>query len=1514
MHIVKRILSAIAYFIGILILLLLVLTVLSQTQFFKDRVRTILVSTLSQQINGGVQLGTIRGDFITGLDIDSVKLFYGDSLCISTGAIHLVYDPLALLEKKIAVKEASIEHPQVHFFRPVAGEWNFVQLFQSSEDTSTPAPFDWTVTVDYLKITHGSVSLLDSLSLTASDHDTSSPQFLEFHNFNADNITIALRATYQQNDLDVRIDSISFSSQTPHFQLIKLRGNLHTSDAGIEINNLTLLTDRSSLIINGKVNGTNLLNGFDLEKMETDSTSLRFTADPLDVADLKTFLDPVYFLEGIVSLDLDVTGLFGELAIRKLNVRTYSTNFNISGVLINLHKPENLALDVYIENSTLGLGDAAKLLPPFGIPRFPNADDASFTAHYLGKPLDFSATVSLKGNFGGLDLNGSLKLNTDKPEYSIKYSTADFNLAPIIEDSSLLSSLSTKGEITGKGFSPSDMIANLKVEIDSAEIRHTTLTQSEIGIHAENGEFDISLLLRGPEMNLTMETTLDFSDPNEQRFETEFSLYSIDLEKIFSSREFQSDISGSGTVSGSGASLSNLSLMADITLDPSTIQSFTSDEEHILINLDQRRAHSRHLSFQTSLADLDVAGKFDIGFLVQTFPRFIGALEHSISAHLQPADSTISTSTSPVIIGDNHQEYDFTYQVSVKNLEKLSAIIGKLPFNGYGTMEGSVRGTQKELSFSSKAIINELFIGNIKKGLLIDKGELFANLENMTLENTLQSLSGRTSFRANALVYNQTQIDSVSALLEIDKGTGIFNCNGILDSVYGVSSALVVSATPSTYSFTVPRLTITKDSYVIRNTDTLECILTEHKLNIRNAEFEVDSALIAFNGTIGDSEDTDVQITLKNFDVRNFKHWSDNPKTAESLENIGGTLDGTMSVTQDLDAPVILTSIVGKNIHYKQTFLGSSIATLYYAKEMAHLDIKVKKNVEDIDPYISLIGTLPINLSLDAEKERFPDKNQRLQITSNAFELNLLEPLLSDFDQMSGTITCDMLITGTPQTPVYTGTLSINDGKFLFLPNYVRYTLSGSLEPKDDKIVLKDFFLQSAQEENIHTEASLSGTLTMKDFHIEAFDINLKGDILLMTEATRRRLKTMYGTLHTSTDESGLHITGSTEQPHLEGTLRIKEATLVLPQKKEFSSGSSLLLPPVIIDDTTKIHQKQMSFIEQYYTLPDTLNDTTTIEKFVSESPILSRLRYNLIVETEGETQIRMIFSQATNEELYAELDGRVNAVNTSGTPSIYGQISVLNHSYYNFLKRFEATGKLKFIGQWDNPELDIDATFRGTRITPVQPKLPATGSESKQTSSTEQNVFVYLDITGTRYQPRLEMSVKIEEEPGKEPVDYTGGRGGDVQSDAISFILTGKFRDDLTSSDKENIAASWGTTAGTGLTSTFLSTVLTKFLQKEFSFIRSAELTYKGGNLQEAADLRLSGVAGKGYWRFGGKIFNNLGNANVSYQLSLGEMLSAPSIRNLFIELERKVEGAETIEESRKLTNTARMYYRFSF
>jgi hypothetical protein len=150
----------------------------------------------------------------------------------------------------------------------------------------------------------------------------------------------------------------------------------------------------------------------------------------------------------------------------------------------------------------------------------------------------------------------------------------------------------------------------------------------------------------------------------------------------------------------------------------------------------------------------------------------------------------------------------------------------------------------------------------------------------------------------------------------------------------------------------------------------------------------------------------------------------------------------------------------------------------------------------------------------------------------------------------------------------------------------------------------------------------------------------------------------------------------------------------------------------------------------------------------------------------------------------------------------------------------------------------------------------------------------------------------------------------GDVESDAIYFLLTGLFREELTQQERTMVL---GTNLLYGLTSSVLSGPITELIRREFGFISSVDFMYYGGSLQTSTDVRVTGEVGEAVIRLGGRVFSDISNTNWSIQVPMSAILGLPSWRNLMIEAERRVEGVESFEQRRE-SNNLRLLYRISF
>jgi hypothetical protein len=357
---------------------------------------------------------------------------------------------------------------------------------------------------------------------------------------------------------------------------------------------------------------------------------------------------------------------------------------------------------------------------------------------------------------------------------------------------------------------------------------------------------------------------------------------------------------------------------------------------------------------------------------------------------------------------------------------------------------------------------------------------------------------------------------------------------------------------------------------------------------------------------------------------------------------------------------------------------------------------------------------------------------------------------------------------------------------------------------------------------------------------------------------------------------------------------------LVFPPTEEPARERlQVTVPVTVIDDTTRrIDPRTRSAEARYFFSSAGMARATGHD--LSRVSFMDGLRYDLDIETSGgNTQIKMIFNPLSGEELEATIDGRFSI--TGDGKRWFGDLSI-ERAYYNFLKRFNAEGTLRYRGDFADPLLDIQASYDGVRV--VQDSV----------TQREEKVIVTFVIGGTRMKPTMQYRLSID---GVDYAQYRGPKSNDLQSDAIQFVVYGSFplsaaeRGDVPNDVRDKLGLSVLTGAASLLTG-----ALSEFLRDQTGFINSVELSYGSRILGSSPDIRLSGTAWNGYWRYGGRLFDDpLNTANFSLIYSLDAVFGAPSLRNLMVELERRVETNPLGQKSDlKRVNSARVYYRFSF
>jgi autotransporter translocation and assembly factor TamB len=1510
----KTVLRTIGYAVALVLFLLIVLASFTQTKLFKDRLRVFIASFITTQTNGSLSLGTIHGNFISGFTIDSLVLWVGKDPLIATGRIAVGYDLFEIPNRVITIDSIVIERPNVALRRDEEGVWNIDRLAPPSE-VGKPSRFEWTIILKKLRLINGSVVVKDERDVAAADHPPNLPNQVDYGNVSIFNLNLGLNGRIRENNVSLAVEHLSFESERPLFQLRRFGGKFAITDHYVSAKNLTIETSRSRIALDAEMRNLNLFEGIDLEHLQHKPIDLELLADNIDLNELKSFIPAIDFLNGSAYVDLKAGEEFGDLAIERLNVQTYGTAVRLTGEILNLHDPENLVINAHIFEGQTVPGDADRLLPAFQIPRFEKVGPTKFTAEYVGRPLNFQAKVNAASNVGAVQADIRFNLEKDQIVYEGTFQTNALQLAKILDEQSLEGRITARGEITGSGTTLAEVDARFHATIDTSLIGKAQIQSCEIDAKMRNSALTAGLRVSSSAARVLASIEADLADQQHPSYDIQASVDDLDLGRLLGEKKFISNIACGVSLRGRGLSLDDALGQLDVRFSESTFGQHRFGGEQVSLTLEHKDGQGSRLSLTSPIADLEIEGTFTPLDLWAQVACEADIVQHAIrerTPHFKSighdADGPQKAEARRYI--PHQQALDVNIQCAIKDLSPASVLLGDFPYNGIGMLEAKVKANASTFSLAANAKADDLFFGRIDKGTLLEDASVILTYERdrSAFAKALVDLEGvsiNINGRIRHAIVGKVPLDSVQLELAYRDLSGRFEIRTTIDTTLLLETSGAMEAHAGGFRFHPSHLSIASETATWTAKQPLELGTETSGIRLSELLLKHGDEEISLNGSVAVDGPVDMSLAGRNIELGSLFRSLGLRSLRQAADIFSGRINVSASVKGSTEAPIGTININGSDLAVRGKPIGILNAQLRYADELAEAEIRLSRDGADslAAPLLTAVGRIPVNLALGKVEKRFPDRPMDVRIRSDGLPLDIVDPLTTTLDDLRGSMHCDIALGATPSAPSYRGTIELRDVGFLFVPNNISYTLAGSLQAQDERLQVSGMRVQNLPRDRDDGIVDVTGYFTIKNFAIGDFDLRATGQLLVVNPSTRKTLQTMYGTLFASTGSGGLHYRGNFDDSYLSGELYVKEATLVFPPTgTTVYSTTGAIVDYVVVDDTSKRASPRKLAQRFYAEAPaDSLERASQASK--PTRTILDGMNYNLTIETQGKAEIRIIFTQATNEELFAELDGKLFLQKSDSRPQMTGEISVSERSYYNFFKRFDASGTLNFVGSPDNPELKIKATYQGKRR---PPELPP------DSLATEQTVIVTLDITGTRYEPKLTMSMTVDGD------DWASqSKGGDIQSDAISFILTGKFTSDLTSKEKSDIISNLSSAAGSsilyGLPSQMLSGVLTDFLRNEFGFIRSAEVTYQGGSLQETADLRLSGELFRAYWRFGGRIFNDIGNANVSFAVSMGEILSDPSLRNLFIELERRVEGTELVEQ-KKLTNAARIYYKFSF
>ncbi|MFZ1977236.1 MAG: hypothetical protein WAV76_04720, partial [Bacteroidota bacterium] len=1444
-------------------------------------------------------IGQIDGNLATGLILHDVIISESGQQVLAASRIEVRYDPVAFFLKRVAISHATIVNPDIHIWRTKSGLFNIDRLFVKTNPDTTPSA--WTIDIKNIELTNARLEFIDSLRLSWRESGiTEYPPagVIDYARVRLDSVQLNASLLLKPGSVKARIRLFSFHSPVPEFTLTDLRGDFLLTKSEASIRNLFINTKNTHLRLGASVKNIDLASLGNLRELEKTPVDLHLTADPIDTHELKQFLFPwIDFLDNALSFQIDCSGKFSALSVEQVHLHTDKTDIRIKGEINNLHIPEHLELHLNADNAVLHTEDIKRLVPGLHFPDLTYLGKVSTSFEFNGRPADFHAVINASTAVG--DVTGDAKLNFTRGNFTYDgvFNGAHIALGTIIDAKNISSDINARITVNGEGTDPQTMTGVAKLEIDSSLFNGLHCEKTVCVANIADGLLRSRLTAAIGSGNYELSATAQFQENSAVHYGMKGRVISLDLGEILQDHSFNSDLSFQISEDGTSAPhLQRDSLRVDFLRSSFKERQFDSGNLSVLFgNVDNAY---QHLRLNSDIADLSLNGQFSLASLIeactnagklvgQYFSYRVQTLD-SLRAKTSIRNSRILTPAVTALSAPINAQFNLVW----RNLSPLGWVLD-VPMEGDLSVKGTLTAVGDRYDCSGHIAANEF-------GGRFSDDTINANL--FTAQYDIGNLNARTfspqcsvvlQVQANSLQYNTFEFDRPLIEMAVSPDSGRFAIGTLIDSTTQVNLQGTFTERSRVLEFEIPVMQMIFDSlYALNNTQPVLFTLGQDGFFIRSWTMAHDTEDIQLAGFFNPNGISDASVSVSSFSLTSLPHVVHRLRTAGF--NYNGTVRASGSLKGTFEDPIFIVGLAADNVEAKNIRLGHIEARASYSKHMLDLlaFFASKPEISNAEPDLLLSGTIPYDLSLRKESPFKLEGQMNLTLRSKGLSMIFLAPFLPVIEDLSGTLLCDMKMKGTIDMPEYEGTISIQNAAFLFIPLQLRYTLSGQLVPDGIRMRLQNVTIRNAPESGVSgSQMQLGGYLTLHGLSLSGFDLTANGQMLIMDEAHRIPNQKFYGTLFAATDKNGVHWKGNAAHSNVNGQLFLQDAAIILPPERESEAARVSTIAVTFKDDTSRVIENPSEIVKNKLLKSQKLA-LSNASRTIDES-FLDHIDYDLIVETQGSTTLRFVFNTQTSEELFADLNGRVTYNKIGNISRFIGEVSLGDRSYYNFFKKFDATGKISFTGDVLNPELNVVARYEGLHKV-----------DTSQTNANEK-IAVILSITGTRMAPSIKTELDTYDNTSK---SWTKRQSGNEESDALSFIISGQFSSEITGQQRASLL---GTNMGLGLATNMIAGTLSESLRRNtYGYVQSVDVLYYGGQFDKSADVRLTGQVGEAVIKYGGRVIDDpIGNANVSVEYPIKFIT-----RNLLISYERKVEGLENTNEQRTSYNSAKIFYRISF
>lgn len=1159
------------------------------------------------------------------INLRYAHLPYSTDLEVSFGSLQL--EPLF-----VSLKEQQVRFDKIHLAQSSVSMGSHAQPYEGSQEESdepsllTFPEIPWRV--------EGKQLLIENQHFALNNHAVSPSPGFDANHLSIENLLVDIQdisITGERQSL--RWSALSFQEQSG-LELRHLGFGLDVRQDTLGLSDFVLQTGNSSAALTfglGYPSRDVLLNHPEQSRFRLNLPELSFAWDDLFafVPSLKEQETLASLAGTAVSLQALLEGDATQISIQKLRADALKeTHVDVYGSLRNPQgEPE---IDIKINALRTGEKDLGRLMgdaaDDLQLPRFVRA-----SGKVAGKTNDLSCSLDVKSDLATLQLDATYLMPPDSlPEYTATLLIDPFELGIFLNQPDTLGPLCADIHLSGKGLDPKTATADVDVLIHEVSYTHWMFTDVALKSSLHNGKVVADLAINDSlialDLGVVAEPWLDIPQAMGR-----LSLHGLDASGA-GLAENDMRVRGQTEFSIVGDTLSNL--LAMVRFDDWDF--FSYDRRYHLDSLVMNfSSQSRSTSFSVHSDFME--GSFEGNLAASGIGD---AIMRHVRYYYQFGDS-IEPATR------NDAEFDFSFTFHSTNL-LTQVLIPDLERFTPGVIMGSFREQHKHLDVDIRmpeTVYAGFHLDSLHIRLRSDSSLLRYNLAFQEAGTEAFSIS-------NFKLYGDLQDQILSTTVDI------------LDSADYQS--LLLSGYFQSIGDRRFEFRLRPDGVIMAN-EPWE-VLDNHVFSFGDGGVWANNLSITQNHREVKLQSRDtvpnapLDLSFRRFNLADL---------ASAIDSEGdfveGKLSGVVAFSYPETGPEFEADLNIDQLGYRDIMVGD-------------LSVHMENTPTGADLDVHLTG-VNNELTLDGSIHHEPENEIDIALSIVRINLGSFQPLLDDVQDLTGTLTGRIAISGNPEKPVYDGAITLNETSFFVPMLGVGYSLDKETVSASNAGILVDKFTLRDDEGKTAIINGMVATHSLTDI---AFELDLDMDQFAVLRVAETTDALFYGNAKVN---STVRLRGDLNQPKIRA-----QASLV--------KGSSLKL----VVPESEARAETAGGINAFVDVHGRYSDVIT--RRAARDPMTSALqgvdlRANLVLNRETELTLFLDDTKDNFIDIQGDAD-LVFGVDPSGKVTLSGRYEV-DRGVYQLVyrtvirRKFELEQGSSIV--WLGDPLDARIDFRANHV-----------------------------------------------------------------------------------------------------------------------------------------------------------------------------------------------------------------------